>query len=1456
MKANTLTIITRLFLWLWLVSFSLNSLAALNQTASTEETPAVEKVRLQLKWFNQFQFAGYYAAVEQGYYVAEGLDVEIIERQLDKSVVKQVISGAANYGVGDSGLLSQFVQGEPVTALAAIFQHNPLVLFTRQDSGIISPYEMVNKRIMLDTLSANEAPLRAMLTAAKITDKNFTLLQQSNDYSLLTQGKVDVISGYMTDQRYYFKQQGVKINVVNPQNYGIDFYGDILFTSQQELRDHPQRTNKFLRASLKGWQYALAHPEELIQIIHQKYKSRLSLKHLRFEAAETRKLIASDVVPLGLIDLNRLKAIVQLQTPADLNKTISDNDLSAFIYQQKNSLISLTEQEQAWLNTHPVITVGIDSDYAPYESIDGEGHYVGMVAGYLQLIEKKLGIQFEIHGNKTWSETFNMAMRGELDMLSAAAQTPERLNHFTFVKPFKSAPVVIIDNGGGGFIGKLDNLNNKRVAVEKDYFMEELLTTQYPNISLTLVNSTKDALNLVADEKVDAYVGDAGTTNYVIKKEGLLSLRFSGQTPYTSEQSIAVYRGNVELASIMDKAMAAITLEESDAIFNYSLGLQIEQGINTKTLVNYALIIVVVFLLFFVWILKLRKQINLRKQAEKVAIQAQRDTQNVLMAATEVSIIETDRNGLISMFNSGAERMLGYSAVEMIGHTTLTLIHLDKEVIQRAQQLSHELGYKVSGFDVFVTKTALDGAERREWTYVCKNGTHITVSLVMTVVCSSEGDIIGYLGIAQNISTQKLLEYNLMQEVERQKKLVHQMPGIIYQYQLLPDGRACFPYASDGIREIYEVSPEQVRTDATAVHDVFHPDDYDRIEKSIKVSATTMRLWEIEYRVILPIKGVRWLSGSARPELLNDGSILWHGFITDITVRKETEQASLTTSQLLDQSQQIAKVGGWQLDIVTGDLFWTDETYRLHDTSPEKFNPTLDAGLSYFLPASHELISQALDAAINQGTDYDLELETYTAQGRKIDVRTTCTVTQHDGKTVKLTGIFQDITDQKNAQRELERMAHYDVLTNLPNRTLLADRLNQAMIQCQRHQQLLAVTFLDLDGFKVINDNYGHDVGDKLLVALSQRMKKALREGDTIARFGGDEFVIVLADLAATEDCNPILDRLLKAAADPVNLGDAIIQVSASIGIAIYPQDNVDADQLMRHADQAMYLAKQAGKNCYRFFDTARDEAVNIQRRSLGDIHSALERREFVLHYQPKVNMQTDEVIGVEALIRWQHPVRGLVPPLDFLPIIEGHAISLELGEWVIDMALSQISQWQNMGFTLPISVNISAYQLQQTNIVERLAALLAAHPDVEPQHLELEVLETSALDDVKQVSTIMNACMALGVKFALDDFGTGYSSLTYLRRLPAHLIKIDQTFVRDMLEDVDDLAIVEGVVALAKSFKRKVIAEGVETLQHGTTLLQLGCELAQGYGIAKPMAAEHIPAWISQWKSHRPWRS
>ena len=449
-----------------------------------------------------------------------------------------------------------------------------------------------------------------------------------------------------------------------------------------------------------------------------------------------------------------------------------------------------------------------------------------------------------------------------------------------------------------------------------------------------------------------------------------------------------------------------------------------------------------------------------------------------------------------------------------------------------------------------------------------------------------------------------------------------------------------------------------------------------------------------------------------------------------------------------------------------------------------------------------------------------------------------------------------DITERKLAEEKLERMAYYDPLTDLPNRRLLADRLSQAMVQSQRRNRSLAVTYLDLDGFKIINDTYGHDIGDKLLVALSQRMKEALREGDTLARIGGDEFIAVMVDLEKIKDTEPILERLLKAAADPVTVSGSVMQVSASIGVTLYPQDGVRANQLIRHADQTMYVAKEAGKNRYRLFDTVQDSQTKAQQQALADIRAALERREFVLHYQPKVNMKTGEVIGLEALIRWQHPDRGLVPPLEFLPVIEGHAISLELGEWVVDTALAQISQYQNIGEHLPVSVNISAYQLQQSNFTARLKILLAAHPEVNPQDLGLEILETSALSDIGQVLDTMNACHKLGAHFALDDFGTGYSSLTYLRRLPAYLVKIDQSFVRGMLENADDSAIVEGVVSLAKAFQREVIAEGVETVAHGVALLKMGCELAQGYAVARPMPAGDIPTWLSSWKPDDSWQA
>ena len=452
-------------------------------------------------------------------------------------------------------------------------------------------------------------------------------------------------------------------------------------------------------------------------------------------------------------------------------------------------------------------------------------------------------------------------------------------------------------------------------------------------------------------------------------------------------------------------------------------------------------------------------------------------------------------------------------------------------------------------------------------------------------------------------------------------------------------------------------------------------------------------------------------------------------------------------------------------------------------------------------------------------------------------------------------GTLNDITLQKEHEAQLEYVAHYDALTGLPNRVLFQDRLNRSMVQARRRNQKLAVAYIDLDGFKAVNDTHGHQAGDQLLTTVAARMKSALREGDSVSRLGGDEFVAVLVDLPDTEACKLLVQRLLHAVAQGVTVSGAELNVSASIGLTLYPQaEEIEADTLLRQADLAMYQAKLAGKNRYHFFDTDQDRSLRGRHEGVSRIRKAIRESEFRLLYQPKVNMRTGALVGVEALIRWHHPELGVLEPAAFLPTVEDHPLALDLGEWVLGEALMQAARWKQAGLALPVSVNIAARDLQAPDFMLRLQAALARHPELAPGSLELEVLETSALESITHVSRVVEACAAIGVSFALDDFGTGYSSLAYLKRLPAARLKIDQVFVRGMLEDAEDLAILKAILGLASAFRREVIAEGVETIEHGELLLQLGCDTGQGYGIARPMPAGQIPEWAASWSPPPSW--
>ncbi len=460
-----------------------------------------------------------------------------------------------------------------------------------------------------------------------------------------------------------------------------------------------------------------------------------------------------------------------------------------------------------------------------------------------------------------------------------------------------------------------------------------------------------------------------------------------------------------------------------------------------------------------------------------------------------------------------------------------------------------------------------------------------------------------------------------------------------------------------------------------------------------------------------------------------------------------------------------------------------------------------------------------------------------------------------EGDLSNYVAVFADIRRIKAQEQQLTQLAYFDALTELPNRVLLADRLNQGIAQARRTGATMAICYIDLDGFKPINDTWGHLTGDKVLIEIGKRLQATLRGGDTVARLGGDEFVLLLQGMTGTQEIQAAAHRVLQLIAAPLTQVPDSTCISASMGITLFPNDDADPDTLLRHADQAMYHAKESGKNAFHIFDIEQDKFKRSRQDRFLRIEQALENREFILHFQPKVDLKRGTVIGAEALIRWQHPELGLLPPLDFLPLIEDDDLIKLIGDWVIEATLAQMEIWLAEGFAIPVSVNVAARQLQAPEFVEKLKAVLYNHPDV-AHRLELEILETAALEDVVKSARVIDECRMLGIRFALDDFGTGYSSLTYLKRLPAETIKIDQSFVREIINDSHNLVIVQSVIGLARSFQRELIAEGVESIEHGRILMQLGCERAQGYGIAKPMPGTAFIAWARQWKVPEAWRS
>nr|WP_051369230.1 bifunctional diguanylate cyclase/phosphodiesterase [Psychromonas arctica] len=786
---------------------------------------------------------------------------------------------------------------------------------------------------------------------------------------------------------------------------------------------------------------------------------------------------------------------------------------------------------------------------------------------------------------------------------------------------------------------------------------------------------------------------------------------------------------------------------------------------------------------------------------------------------TPLGSVAWDVNFICTEWNDAAQDIFGYSEQEAIGVNIIELVVMT--------ELRNEF---ITHYDSLL---AHQGGKQFSIPNITKDGRTIYCNWYNTLILNSLGMVTGMGAFVKDMTVDKHNRDTLNEffKLPMNLHLIVSFDGLILK-------------VNAGWQSILGFSSEDLLN--SNVFDLLHPDDTDNTASEMMNLGAGENTYSFENRYMNKQGQYRLIMWSATASV-EQQKIYAVG--VDITDSRLAEDKLKLAAGVFTHAKEAIIITDQNNNIIEVNSAFTQLTGYSSDEVFGKKTNIFKSG-HYSDDFYHEMWQ-----AISYQGYWTGEIWNRCKNGNIVPhLLTISTVSDDAGKVKNFIAFYTDIAAIKAHQKQLEHIAHYDVLTNLPNRSLLADRLKQAMGLCKRNNFSLAVVFLDLDNFKAINDFHGHDVGDKLLVEISQRMQKTLRDQDTLSRFGGDEFVAVLVNLEAPEACEPLLERLLKSVSAPVAIDHLTINVSASVGVTIYPHDGVDAEQLLRHADQAMYSAKQEGKNRYHLFDMAQDIALKSLHENLLRIRAALQKHEFVLYYQPKVNMRSGEMIGVEALLRWMHPERGLLSPDDFLQIVDRHELTIIIGEWVIDSALTQISDWKKIGLHTTISVNIDALQLQQNNFVQRLSELLNAHPDVDPSSLQLEVLETSALADIKKVSKIMSDCIKLGVEFALDDFGTGYCSLTYLKQLPVDVIKIDQTFIRDMLHDPDDLSIVEGVMGLSKAFKREVIAEGVETLQHGVALLHLGCHFAQGFGIARPMPAAKLPSWVNSWRPDKTW--
>lgn len=686
--------------------------------------------------------------------------------------------------------------------------------------------------------------------------------------------------------------------------------------------------------------------------------------------------------------------------------------------------------------------------------------------------------------------------------------------------------------------------------------------------------------------------------------------------------------------------------------------------------------------------------------------------------------------------------------------------------------------------------------------------------------------------------TDGTLAQNYRDDIKFQNLVEASVQGVIVID--LPDLRPLF--VSEAVARSCGYDSVEEMMDLKTIEAIIHPEDRSQLSHLVEIFKTNKAPVTNEVRCVRKDGSVIHVQHMITP--INwDGEMALLVTSTNITKRRQAEAALSRSEESLAEAQQIAQVGSWSLDFQNDAIHWSDEQYRIFGVEPSAENINYGKFMTLVHPGDRESVVRATKVARETGAPYDIEYRVVRPDG---DLRIVHgrgeVIFDRDHKPVLMRGTAQDITERKETERHVRYLADYDTLTDLPNRYLFEDHLEKAMAAAERHDRNLAVHIIDLNRFQEINDTLGHAVGDELLKAVGTTLKRVLRASDTLARLGGDEFTVIQTDLDDPQDASILAQKMIGAVNQPFQLADHEVRAGANVGIAVYPNDGNEAAQLLQNADFALNSGKSKDRNIYEFFDMKMRTAAALRRTLENELARALEREEFVVHYQPRIELATGLITGVESLVRWRHPERGIVQPNEFIPSAESSGLIRPLGEWVLRQACMDTVAWRDAGLPpMSIAVNLSASQFHQTDLVGLVSEVLEVS-GLPPNLLELEITETLMIKERDTVVVpTLNRLRDLGVNISVDDFGTGYASLTYLRNFPVSKVKVDRTFVQGIVDVAQDKAIVEAVIRLGHGLNLTVTAEGVETEEVASLLRAWNCDEAQGYLFSRPLEADDL---------------